>query len=257
MPGSLLSGKTALVTGGGRGIGRALCLGLAREGARVAVADVGDTAATVSMIAEIAGTEAFGVQLDVTDFAGISSAVERVEDQFGPIEILINNAGLYGDMSRGPFDQISEADWDRMMTVNVKGIWNMARAVVPGMIRRGYGKIINSSSTTFFAGPPNMLHYVTSKGAVIALTRSLARELGPRGIRVNTLAPGLTLSEATLSNFALPGREEVGQRVASMTALGRVQTPEDLVGTVVFLASSLSDAITGQMLNVDGGMFHW
>jgi 3-oxoacyl-[acyl-carrier protein] reductase len=243
----ILEGKTALITGGGRGIGRELASGFVREGAQVAIVDIA--------VGSPHPDSWLAIPADVTDFADVTEAVETVVAAFGRIDILVNNAGFYGGMTRAPFEQLSESEWDRMMAVNVKGVWNVTRAVAPHMTRAGYGKIVNVSSATIFIGQPNMLHYVASKGAVFAMTRSLSRELGPRGIRVNSIAPGLTLSEASIESFQ--GREETPQRVAAATALGITLQPRDLVGTVAFLASPLSDAMTGQIVNVDGGLAHW
>lgn len=245
MTGELLSNSVALVTGGGRGIGKELCAGLAAAGARVAAADIGP----------ITGVE-LGVVMDVTDYRSVSAGVARVLETFGHIDLLVNNAALYGGMTRAPFEELPEEEWDRMMAINVKGIWNVTRAVVPSMRERGYGKIVNIASTVIFFGQANMLHYVASKGAVLAMTRSLARELGPSEIRVNAIAPGFTLSEASRESLKRPGREQALEHSRAQTALQRLQEPADLVGTVQFLLSPLSDSITGQTVNVDGGFIY-
>lgn len=252
----LLDNKVAIVTGGARGIGQEICLGLAREGASVAALDIGDLDETRKKLASIGGSH-IAARADVTRFDTLVSAVDEVIAKFGNIHILINNAGLYGGMERGPFDKLSEEGWDRMMAINVKGVWNMTRAVVPHMAKNQYGKIVNMSSTTVLVGPPMMLHYVASKGAVLAMTRSLAREVGPVGIRVNSLMPGLTMSQASVDNIANSGRPGAEKMLVAATALGKLNEPSDLVGTIAFLSSPLSDSITGQAVNVDGGNVFW
>jgi NAD(P)-dependent dehydrogenase (short-subunit alcohol dehydrogenase family) len=244
-----LSGKVALVTGAAQGLGAAFAAALAREGAKVAVTDLGDTASAVEAI-RAAGGEAIGLAMDVTDTPSIAAAVAATERAFGPIGALVNNAGLFAALELKPYSAISEAEWDRVMTVNVRGMFQCVKAVVPSMVKAGGGSIVNVSSGTFFYGPPGMLHYVASKGAVIGLTRSLARELGDKQITVNAIAPGLTESEG------VKGHAQLGtarQPTIAMRALKREMLPEDLVGTVVFLCSPDSAFMTGQVLNVDGG----
>ncbi|MBI3300995.1 MAG: 3-oxoacyl-ACP reductase FabG [Deltaproteobacteria bacterium] len=253
-----LDGRVAIVTGGARGIGQAYCLGLARAGARVVVADILDTGETVAKVKD-AGTVAIGVHVDVASFASVQQMVSQAIAAFQKIDILVNNAALMAGLKMGPFHQIAEEEWDRVMAVNVKGIWQCTRAVTPSMMQQQYGKLINISSTTILMGVPGLLHYVASKGAVFAMTRALARELGPFGIRVNTITPGLTQSQA-IKDMIAAAPEQLGamsKQLAAQAALGREQYPEDLVGTVVFLASADSDFITGQTINVDGGVVHW
>jgi NAD(P)-dependent dehydrogenase (short-subunit alcohol dehydrogenase family) len=173
---------------------------------------------------------------------------ERARTRFGAIDILVNNAALFGALEHSPFDKISAADWDKVMGINVKGIFLCCRAVVPQMKKQKGGSIVNISSGTVLKGTPSFLHYVTSKGAVMALTRALATEVGPFGIRVNTIAPGHTLSDAVKRRGA-----NVDERAVATRCLKRSQVPEDLAGTVVFLASEDSAFITGQMIVVDGG----
>ena len=172
-------------------------------------------------------------------------------ESFGGIDILVNNAGLFADLGKKPFREISGEEWDRVMAVNVRGSFECAKAVVPAMIERGRGKIVNIASGTVFKGFPNMLHYVASKGAVVAMTRSLARELGVHNIGVNAIAPGLTMSEAVAVNPEWTGAAGAGT-VASR-ALQREQVPADIVGTMVYLCSADSDFVTGQTISVDGG----
>jgi 3-oxoacyl-[acyl-carrier protein] reductase len=252
-----LQDRVAIVTGGARGIGRAYCTGLGRAGAKVVVADILDTSETVAQV-QAAGGEAIGVSVDVANFTSVRDMVDRALAAFHKIDILVNNAALMANLKIAPFHQIAEDEWDRVMAVNVKGIWHCIKAVVPPMQQQRYGKIINISSTTVLMGVPGLLHYVASKGAVFAMSRALARELGPLGIRINTVMPGLTQSEAIQEmKVAPPVLSDMSKQLATQAALGREQYPEDLVGTVLFLASAESDFITGQNITVDGGVAHW
>jgi NAD(P)-dependent dehydrogenase (short-subunit alcohol dehydrogenase family) len=253
-----LENRVAIVTGGARGIGQAYCLGLARAGANVVVADMLDTGETVAKIKEL-GATGIGVKVDVARFDSAQQMAARAIEAFKKIDILVNNAALMANIKMGPFSAIAEEEWDRVMAVNVKGIWQCIKAVTPGMIQQKYGKIINISSTTVLMGVPGFLHYVASKGAVFAITRALSRELGPSGIRLNTIMPGLTQSQA-VKDMAAAFPEQLGsmsKQLAAQAALGREQYPEDLVGTVLFLAAEDSDFITGQNFTVDGGVVHW
>lgn len=251
----LLKDKVVIVTGGARGLGQGMAVGLAQAGARVAVLDFIDTAETMAKLNGI-GSGHLARRADVTDFAGVAAAVEEVTAECGEIHGLVNNAGLYAGMGQFKFEDIPSDDWDRMMAINVKGVWNVTRAVAPQMRKQGYGKIVNISSTTMMVGAEGMLHYVASKGAVFAMTRSLSRELGKDGVRVNSVVPGLTLSQASIDNIG-QGLGFVEKRVTEATALKRMQQPDDIVGSVLYLLSPLSDAVTGQALTVDGGMVHW
>jgi 3-oxoacyl-[acyl-carrier protein] reductase len=231
-----LNDRVAVVTGGGHGIGKAYAQGLAREGARVVIAEV-DGKATEAVAAELTsqGCKAFGIRTDVADAASVQAMAARAVETFGRIDILVNNAAIFATipMSRAPFDQIDPGEWDRMMTVNLKGTWLACRAVIPQMRKQGYGKIINISSGTALKAASSRIHYVTSKD----------------GICVNCVAPGSTLSEIDPDEETLRFRNAA----ANQRALKRVQKPEDLVGAIVFFASSDSDFITGQTLVVDGG----
>ena len=249
-----LDGKVAIVTGSGHGIGKFYAERLASEGARVVIAEL-DSKATEKTALELnsKGYKAIGIQTDVTSEASVANMVSETVKQFEKIDILVNNAAIFATipMSRAPYDEISIDEWDLMMSVNVKGTWLVSKAVIAEMKKLRYGKIINIASGTVFKGPPMMLHYVTSKGAVVAMSRSLARELGDDGIRVNTLAPGLVMSEGVVANPAWKGAI-VANNVASR-AIKRDALPEDMTGTLIYLAAPESDFVTGQVLVVDGG----
>jgi NAD(P)-dependent dehydrogenase (short-subunit alcohol dehydrogenase family) len=246
-----LTGKTAIITGAAQGIGAHYARGLAAAGAAVSVCDVADPGSLVDEI-RAAGGRIMGRIVDITDGAAMRAFAEETHAQFGGPDILVNNAALFGALKRKPLMEIDAQEWDRVMTVNVRGPFECVKAVVPFMRSKGYGKIVNISSSTVNAGQPLLLHYVTSKGAIIAMTRSLARELGADGIRVNAVSPGFTLSEAVRNNPVYT--PQVTSGIAAMRSIKRDQQPDDLVGTVVFLASPASDFITGQTLIVDGGM---
>lgn len=189
-----LDGKVAIVTGAAQGIGAVLATALAHEGAQVVVSDVADTAHTVDAI-KGAGGAAIGLRCDVTDNADIKAMVEAAESAFGPVEILVNNAGLFTALRAKPFMQMTEEEWDRVMTVNARGTFQVTKGVVPSMQKAKRGKIVNISSGTFFYGAPGLMSYVASKAAIIGMTRCMARELGDHHITVNAIAPGLTESE--------------------------------------------------------------
>ena len=243
-----LADKVVIVTGGSIGIGHAYSLGLAAEGARVVVADIADPQPTVKEI-EARGGQALGVSGDVSREEDTLDLATKTLQRFGRIDVLVNNAALYGTLKRRPFMEIPVEEWDRVMAVNLRGLFLCARAVFPAMKAQGTGKIINIASSTFFKGVPNYIHYTTSKGGVVGFTRSLARELGDVGIRVNAIAPGFTLSGENEKNMP----EEGKQTNIRMRMLKRAQVPDDLVGTLVFLASDDSDFITGQTIAVHGG----
>ena len=247
-----LDGRVAIITGGGHGIGKAYAARLAAEGAKVVIAEL-DGAGGIAVAAELTaqGRDAIAVQTDVANEASVNNMAQQTILRFGRIDVLVNNAAIFATvpMSRSPFDQISVDEWDRMMSVNVKGTWLASRAVVPQMRKQAYGKIINVSSGTALKGSPSRIHYVTSKAGILGFTKTLANEVGKDGICVNCVAPGSTLSEENPDDDILKMRAQA----ANARALKRVQTPEDLTGAVVFFASADSDFITGQTLVVDGG----
>ncbi|MBI2988175.1 MAG: SDR family oxidoreductase [Deltaproteobacteria bacterium] len=246
-----LKDKVAIVTGAAQGIGAAYARGLAREGAAVAIVDILDPNPVAK---EIVGNDgkALPLLVDVSDEKQTQEMARKVADTFGHLDILVNNAAVYGTIVRKPFEEITVEEWDRLYAVNVRGIFLCVKAVAPYMKAQQHGKIINVTSSTFFKGNEHFLHYVSSKGAVVAMTRSLARELGNYNINVNAIAPGQTLSEANLKRG-----EQVDAHSLNIRLLKRRLFPEDLVGTVIYLSSSDSDMMTGQILLVDGGTaFH-
>jgi NAD(P)-dependent dehydrogenase (short-subunit alcohol dehydrogenase family) len=249
-----LSGRSAIVTGGAKGIGRHYSEALAAEGAEVMIADIADGAVLAEEIAGKYGRNATtSMRSDVSDEASVKELVAATIARFGKIDVLVNNAALYAPLQEQKFTDIELDLWDRVMGVNVRGPFLMAKHVVPHMKERGYGKIINIGSGTAMRGIPWMLHYVTSKGAVMAFTRALSRELGEHGIRVNTLSPGFTLSDTVLAEN--PGHVKTArERIIASRAIKRDEYPKDLLGALVFLASAESDFMTGQTMLVDGGV---
>ena len=249
---SLLEGKVVVVTGGGHGIGRAYCMGIARESGAVIVADIDENAAAaVAKAIQDKGGKALAMKVDVANFASCQEMAKKTLDAYGKIDGLVNNAAIFMSVpaEKGGWQDISEEAWDRMFAVNVKGLWLASRAVVPAMQQRKQGSVVNISSNMAFNGGLTMMHYVTSKAAVVGFSRVLARELGPDNIRVNTLAPGATMSEEKATEEALRNYE----RSASTRILKRIEQPEDLVGTALYLLSDLSTFVTGQTILVNGG----
>lgn len=245
-----LQGRTAIVTGAGKGIGVAYAKALASAGARVSLADIENCDATVEQI-RAAGGEAIAQKVDVTDAASVAELAARTAKEFGSIDILVNNAAIFAALALKPFEEISSQEFERVMSVNVRGCFECVKAVSPYMRKQKRGKIINIASGTVFKGAPFMAHYVGSKGAVIAMTRSMARELGSDGIQANCLAPGLTMSEGVKGNSDY-NNDVVGNNVATR-AIKRDAMPEDLIGTLLYLVSPASDFVTGQTIVVDGG----
>lgn len=245
-----LTGRVAIITGGAQGIGATYAEMLAREGAKIMIADILDGTATAERI-RTAGGEAIHAVTDVSDADSVAAMVETTRAKWGRVDILINNAAIWASLSPHRFEDIDPAEWDKIMAVNVKGPFLCARAVVPLMREQGYGRIINIASGTAFKGTPQFLHYVTSKGAVLSMTRAIAREVGVDGITVNTLAPGLVLSEPVLKRPDL--LEVLATPVMASRAIKRDQTPDDLIGPLLFLASDDSAFMTGEVVVVDGG----
>ncbi len=241
-----LAGRVAIVTGGARHIGAAYCRKLADEGAAVVVADVLDGEPVADEIRAKAG-KALALKVDVSNEQDTNRMAAEAVKTFGRIDILVNNAAIFINIQRHPFYEISADEWDKVSAVNIKGPFLCAKAVFPQMKEQKSGKIINISSSTAYWGTPNFLHYVASKAALIGITRSLAREVGDYGICVNAIAPGLVEHEGQNAPKALTELQ------LEARSIKRLQTPEDLMGTLVFLASSDSDFMTGQSIVVDGG----
>lgn len=248
-----LDGKVAVVTGAAQGIGAAYAIGLASQGAKVVVADVADTSSVVAEI-NANGGSAIGCTADVTSNESLNALVEKTEAEFGPIEILVNNAAIFASLELKPFSQISEEEWDLVMRVNVRGPFQCAKAMVPSMRKNGRGKIINIASGTFLRGAPMFCHYVSSKGAIVGQTRALAAELGADNVLVNCILVGLTESEGVKEHKQL-GAAKAPTLAARV--IKREMLPEDLLGTLYYLASSDSDFVTGQCMNVDGGAINY
>lgn len=234
-----LAGKVAVVTGGAQGIGRAIAQALAAEGAEVVVADLNPPEG--------------GIRADVSREDDVERMVAETVDRHGRLDILVNNAGLYASLAMRPFTEIPLDEWRHVMDVNVASMFLTCRAAVPVMRRQGGGKIVNISSGTPFRGVPFLLHYVTSKGAIVAFTRALAKELGRDGIHVNCVAPGFTMTEGVKAH------PEVVERLRDVSIAARTiqrdQVPEDVAGAVVFLCTPAADFITGQTMVIDGGQY--
>ena len=247
-----LKDKVAIITGAGQGIGKEYALRFAREGAKVVIAEIKlENAQQVAQEIESKGGKALAIRTDVSAEADALQVAKKTIDTFGRIDVLVNNAAIYYGKEMKPFEMISEKDWDASMAVNVKGFFFMSKAAMPQMKKQKSGSIINISSGTWLIGIPYFLDYVTTKAAIVGFTRALSREIGEHGIRVNAIAPGFTMTEASKTlKGAPPG---MAQMLADQTALKRHEQPEDLVGACVFLASDDSSFISGQLLNVDGG----
>jgi NAD(P)-dependent dehydrogenase (short-subunit alcohol dehydrogenase family) len=245
-----LEDKVVIVTGSGRGIGKAYAERYAKEGAKVTVCDIIDCTETEKAIKSMGG-EVLSLKTDITSEKDTVEMANKTAQHFGRIDVLVNNAGIWGGIVLKPFYETSVEDWDKMMAVNLRGMFLCCKAVFPYMKQQGKGKIINIASIAAFHGIPYTLHYATSKGGVIALTKVMARELGEFNINVNCVAPGLVWNEA--SKGQIPTQEL--ERHISTMCLKRAQQPEDLLGTVIFLSSEESDFVTGQTIVVDGGSF--
>ena len=241
-------GKVAIVTGAAQGIGRAIADGLAAEGARLVVADLrGAEAAAATYNGGI------GLTVDVSDEDDVQRLVDETVERCGRLDVLVNNAGLYASLAMRPFDEIPLEEWRRVMDVNVASMFLTCRASLPAMRASGGGAIVNISSGTPFRGVPFLLHYVTSKGAIVAFTRALAKELGKDGVRVNCVAPGFTMSQGVKEHPEVI--EKLRDVSVAARTLQRDQEPEDVVGAVVYLASPAASFVTGQTIVIDGGQY--
>jgi len=241
--------KSVIITGGGGKIAKAYAMAFAKEGAKLSLPDIVSADHTVNAIRDAGGT-AITMSCDVSDEQSVKAMVDQTVKQFGTVDILINNAAYFMTVWKGPFWEMTVEEFDKAMAVNVRGSWLCAKAVVPQMQKQQGGKIINVSSNVALTGNPNYIHYVTSKGALIAMTRAMARELGDWNICVNTVSPGFVVTEGRKVD---PEYEKIR---AQQRSIKRSQVENDLVGTVLFLSSPESDFMTGQLLNVDGG-FHF
>jgi NAD(P)-dependent dehydrogenase (short-subunit alcohol dehydrogenase family) len=246
-----LKDRVVIITGAGQGIGRVFAKAFAMAGAAVVIAERNEkTAAAVATEILNAEGKALAVTTDVGDPASIAEMIELAEDEFGRIDVLINNAGIFSTLEMRPFDQIPLEEWEQVLRINLTGPFLCARAVLPAMRRAKWGRIINIASGAVRLGRPNYLHYVATKGALAAMSLSMARELGPDGITVNAILPGATFTEIERKTVT-PQQKE---RIVAMQCIPRPEVAEDLVGAALFLASDASAFVTGQSLNLDGGV---
>lgn len=243
----LLTGRTIIVTGAATGIGQAFAVGAAAQGANVVVADMNAADETVAAV-EAAGGRALAVRVDVADDASVKAMAQAALERFGRIDGLVNNAAYFREVKLTPFEDIDPAVWDRIFSVNVKGVWTCCKAVMPAMRAQRSGAIVNIASVVAVAGQPGYLHYVATKGAVLSMTKALAKECGPEGVRVNVIAPGFVITDATRNRPV-----EWQQSFLKARAISREQRPDDLVGTALYLLSDLSGFVSGQTIVVDGG----
>jgi NAD(P)-dependent dehydrogenase (short-subunit alcohol dehydrogenase family) len=243
----LLSGRTIVVTGAATGIGQAFAIGAAHQGANVVVADMNAADETVAAV-EAAGAKALALRVDVSDNASVQAMASAAVQRFGRIDGLINNAAYFREVKLTPFEELDPDQWDRIFAVNVKGVWQCCKAVMPAMREQKHGAIVNIASVVAVAGQPGYLHYVATKGAVLAMTKGLAKECGADNVRVNVIAPGFVITDATKNRPV-----EWQQSFLKARAISREQRPDDLVGTALYLMSDLSSFVSGQTLVVDGG----
>jgi len=246
-----LKGRVVVITGAGQGIGRVFAKAFAKVGARVVIAELDEqrAEAVAEEILRMDG-QVLAVTTDVADPASIEEMVGIVEDEWGRIDVLINNAGIFSTLEMRPFDQIPLDEWERVLRVNLTGPFLCARAVLPAMRREKWGRIINVGSGAVRLGRPNYLHYIAAKAALAGMSLSMARELGADGITVNAILPGATFTEIERKTVT----PEQKQRIVAMQCIPRAEVPEDLVGAVLFLASDASAFVTGQSINLDGGV---
>ena len=243
-----LNDRAIIVTGAAQGIGATYAKGLAAEGALLTICDLQEPHAVAGEIRK-AGGKVVSLAADVTSPAAVAAMVEATIGAYGGVHGLVNNAAMFGSLKQQHFTEIASEEWDQVMAVNTRGVFECVKACVPQMRKQQYGKIVNIASGTLFKGTPNLLHYVASKGAVVAMTRVMARELGADNITVNCIAPGLTVSEAVRETYSA---QEIAANKATR-ALKREEEPDDLIGALVFFCSGESDFVTGQTLLVDGG----
>jgi NAD(P)-dependent dehydrogenase (short-subunit alcohol dehydrogenase family) len=246
-----LKDRVVIITGAGQGIGRVFARSFGMAGARVVIAEINESkAAAVSKEIMEAGGQSLAVTTDVSDPASIDEMIDAVEDEYGRIDVLINNAAIFSRLEMRPFDQISLEEWEQVLRVNLTGPFLCARAVVPAMRRAKWGRIINVGSGAVRLGRPNYLHYIASKAALAGMSLSMAREVSADGITVNAILPGVTFTGIERKTVT----PEQKERIIAMQCLPRGETPEDLVGAVLFLASEASSFVTGQSINLDGGV---
>jgi len=250
-----LKGKVAIVTGSARGMGRVFALRFAKEGAKLTVCDVLDCQPVAEEI-KAAGGEALALKTDVTSEKDAAEMAKKTVERFGRIDILVNNAAVIGTIETKdfvkPVEEIVSADWDRILAVNIKGVFLCSKAVIPYMKKQGGGKIVNMASTVAFSGLPHFIHYSTSKGGIVTMTRGLARALGEFNINVNAVAPGLIMTEAMQGAYTPEFYQEL---VATKQLIHKNVEPEDVASAVLFLASDEADKITGQTLAVNAGEY--
>jgi NAD(P)-dependent dehydrogenase (short-subunit alcohol dehydrogenase family) len=243
----LLTGSTIIVTGAATGIGQAFAVGCGEQGANVVAADMNPSEETVALV-ERGGGQAIAVEVDVSDEASARAMADAALERFERIDGLVNNAAYFREVKLTPFEEIDTAVWDRIFAVNVKGVWQCCKAVLPAMREQGSGSIVNIASVVAVAGQPGYLHYVATKGAVLSMTKGLAKEVGAHGVRVNVIAPGFVITGATQNRPV-----EWQQSFLKARALSREQKPDDLVGTALYLLSDLAGFVSGQTIVVDGG----
>jgi len=250
-----LKNKVAIITGSARGMGRVFALRFAREGAKLTVCDVLDCAPVAAEIEAIGG-EALAIKVDVTSEEDTAEMAKKTAERFGRIDILVNNAAVIGTIEVKdfvkPVEELTAADWDRILAVNIKGVFLCSKAVMPYMKKQGGGKIVNMASTVAFSGLPHFIHYSTSKGGVLTMTRGLATALGDFNITVNAVAPGLVMTEAMQGAYSQEFYQEL---VATKQLIHQRVEPDDVAGAVLFLASGEADKITGQTLAVNAGEY--
>lgn len=244
---NLLSEHTIIVTGAATGIGQAIALGAATQGAHVLVADMNPADETMDLIVQAGGRSTYA-RVDVSDEASVEAMAETALKATGRIDGLINNAAYFREVKLTPFEELDPVSWDRIFQVNVKGVWLCCKAVMPAMRARGSGSIVNIASVVAVAGQPGYLHYVATKGAVLSMTKGLAKECGKDGVRCNVIAPGFVITEATKNRPI-----EWQQSFLKARAISREQRPDDLVGTALYLLSDLAGFVSGQTIVVDGG----